>query len=82
MIDFKHTRALIKKNYLVWTRTPCISLVEILSPILICAILVYLRTQIEQEVLPLYDFGEITIEEDGTLGYNTVYHYPLKNLKD
>ena len=42
-INLKHTRALVKKNYLVWKRTPCLSFIEIISPILICAVLVYIR---------------------------------------
>ena len=77
MIEWKHTRALIKKNYLIWRRTPCLSILEILSPILICTVLVFIRHEISREVLDIHDFGEVTVEEDGNIGYTTVYHYPL-----
>ena len=80
MIEFKHTRALLKKNFRIWKRTPCLSFFEILSPLLICAVLVFLRQSIEKDILEVHDFGEITIEDDGNVGYTTVYHYPLIDI--
>lgn len=42
----RHYRALMKKNFINWKRTPCGSICEILCPILLMLILVYARSQI------------------------------------
>jgi len=72
-----HTRSLLWKNLLLWKRTPFLSGIEVLSPILLCILLVYLRTQVDYELVASYEISEITIEEGKDLGYSAVYHYPL-----
>ena len=42
----RHYKALMKKNYINWKRTPCGSICEIVCPILLMLILVYARSQI------------------------------------
>jgi hypothetical protein len=43
----RHYRALMKKNWINWKRTPCGSICEIICPILLMLILVYARTQVD-----------------------------------
>ena len=43
----RHYKALMKKNFINWKRTPCGSICEIICPILLMLILVYARTQID-----------------------------------
>ena len=73
----KHTRSLLWKNFLLWRRTPCISCVEVLAPIILCAVLVYLRSIIEYVIIPSVDIREVTYDENGDVGYSAVYHYPF-----
>ena len=41
----RHYRALMKKNFINWKRTPCGSICEILCPLILMLILWYARTQ-------------------------------------
>jgi len=53
----RHYKALMKKNFINWKRTPCGSICEIICPIMLMLILVYARSQIdpvEQENYSLY----------------------------
>ena len=43
----RHYKALMKKNWINWKRTPCGSICEIFCPILLMLILVYARTQVD-----------------------------------
>ena len=53
------------------------SAIEILSPIFLCAVLVYIRGQVAHEVFPSVEITEVTYDEEGDVGYSAVYHYPL-----
>ena len=43
---FRHFRALMRKNFILWWRTPGCSLFEILAPILLMAVLWVIRVQV------------------------------------
>ena len=43
----RHYKALMKKNFINWKRTPCGSICEIICPVLLMLILVYARSQID-----------------------------------
>ena len=43
----RHYKALMKKNFINWKRTPCGSICEIICPILLMLVLVYARAQVE-----------------------------------
>ena len=43
----RHYKALMKKNWYNWKRTPCGSVLEIICPILLMLILVYARSTID-----------------------------------
>ena len=57
---------------------------EIIAPILLMLILVFLRQKIGSEFVESTNLPEVYPLEDGTLGYMTVMHYPLFDspLKD
>lgn len=42
-----HYKALMRKNWIYWKRTPCISIIECLCPVVLMAILVLARVAIE-----------------------------------
>ena len=71
-----HTRSLLWKNFVIWKRTPCISAIELLMPILLVAVLVFLRTRIDHQVVSSVEVREVTYDGD-EVGYTAVYHYPL-----
>jgi len=82
-----HTRSLLWKNCLLWRRTPCLSCIEVSSPIVLCLVLVVLRAIINYQVVPSLAISELTIEEGQDLGYAAVYHFPYvenqrMNLRD
>ena len=82
-----HVRSLLWKNFVLWRRTPIISAIELLSPIILCFVLVYLRAQVDEERIPPLEITEVTYEEGAGLGYTAVYHYPFveetrMNLRD
>ena len=52
-------------------------MVEVLSPVLLCVLLVYVRTQVDYQVVPSLEIKEVMIEEGKDLGYTAVYHYPF-----
>ena len=72
-----HTRSLLWKNFLLWRRTWCLSTVELLSPILLCLVLIYLRGMVDYEVVPSLEIREVTYDDTGDVGYSAVYHYPF-----
>lgn len=72
-----HFGSLLHKNWLVWRRTPLVSMVEILAPILLMAVLVLLRHKIGSEFVDKTDLPEVYPLSDGNLGYMTVMHYPM-----
>ena len=74
---FSHAKSLLWKNFILWKRTPWTSCVELLSPILLCAVLVYLRSTIDHVVIPSVDIREVIYDENGDIGYAAVYHYPF-----
>jgi len=55
----RHYKALMKKNWINWKRTPCGSILEIFCPILLMLILVYARSRTD----PVYnsDFSLYTL---------------------
>ena len=53
------------------------SLCELLSPLILCTVLVVIRSQIDSELFPSIVINEITIDENFELSYAAVYHYPL-----
>jgi len=65
------------KNWVVWRRTPIISPFEILAPIFLMLILVFLRHRIGSEFVESTNLPDVYPLSDGTLGYMTVIHYPL-----
>ena len=82
-----HTCSLLWKNFVLWRRQPWLSAIEILSPILLCILLAYVRTLIDYEIIPSIEIKEVMIEEGRDLGYTAVYHYPFveeprMNLRD
>ena len=72
-----HTRSLLWKNFLLWRRTWCLSIIELLSPILLCLVLIYLRGMVDYEVVPSLEIREVTYDDTGDVGYSAVYHYPF-----
>jgi hypothetical protein len=68
---------LLWKNWLVWKRTPVVSPLEILAPILLMVVIVLLRKKIGSEFIDSTDLPEVFPLKDGTLGYMSVMHYPL-----
>jgi len=77
MTQRQHFRTLLWKNWLVWKRTPFVSPLEILAPILLMVVIVLLRKKIGSEFIDSTDLPEIFPLKDGTLGYMSVMHYPL-----
>ena len=45
----RHYKALMKKNFINWKRTPCGSFCEIICPVMLMLILWYARTQADPE---------------------------------
>ena len=72
-----HTRALLWKNFVLWRRTPIMSILELLMPLLLCVALIYLRDSIAHKVMPSVEIMELTYTEDEEIGYTAVYHYPM-----
>ena len=62
---------------MIWRRTPCISAIEVLSPIILCIVLVYMRTTIDYDIIPSVELKEVVYDETGDIGYSAVYHYPF-----
>ena len=50
----RHYKALMKKNYINWKRTPCGSIFEILLPVLLLLVLVYARSVVHPVKLDGY----------------------------
>ena len=46
----RHYKALMKKNFINWRRTPCGSLCEILCPLILMFVLIYARSQTAPEL--------------------------------
>jgi len=44
---FRHFKALMRKNFILWYRTPGCSIFEILAPIILMVILTVIRTKIK-----------------------------------
>ena len=42
----RHFKALLKKNVLLWARTPCCSMFEILAPVVLMIVLWVIRLQV------------------------------------
>ena len=72
-----HTRTLLWKNILLWRRTPKTSALELICPLMICAVLIFLRSAIDYKIFPSVEIPEVTPDESGDLTYNAVYHYPF-----
>ena len=53
------------------------SAIEILAPILLCVLLVYMRSEIDHEVMPSIKVREVIYDENSDVGYLAVYHYPF-----
>ena len=58
-VSTRHYKALMKKNWINWKRTPCGSILEIICPIFLMLIIVYARSQTD----PVYnkDFSLYTL---------------------
>ena len=76
-----HTRSLLWKNFLLWRRTPKTSACELLCPLLLCTVLIYLRSIIEYQIMPSIPITEVTYDNSGDIQYSAVYHYPLVEEK-
>jgi len=72
-----HFRTLLWKNWLIWRRTPLVSPLEILAPVILMAVLVLLRQKIGSEFVESTDIPEVKPLDDGDIGYMTISHYPF-----
>jgi len=50
--EVTHYKALMKKNWINWKRTPCGSVTEILCPIALISLLLLFRTLLTAEAVP------------------------------
>jgi hypothetical protein len=55
-MNISHLKALLKKNWIYWKRTPVISIVEILAPILLMSILIIIRAIIPPILIPVQSY--------------------------
>ncbi len=65
-----HLRALLKKNYILWKRSWCVSLCEILIPLIFAFQIASVRSMIETYDIPTiewYNKASRTFNFDGTL---------------
>jgi len=46
MSNFRHFKALLKKNVISWKRNVCCSIFEIMCPLLLMIVMVWVRTKI------------------------------------
>ena len=72
-----HLKALLSKNWIIWKRTPILSSLEILAPIILMLILTYLRSRVTVEIIDPIEFGEISVASNGDVEYTTLYYYPI-----
>ena len=43
---------------------------------MLCAVLIFIRGQVEYVTMPSVEITEVTYDESGDVGYNAVFHYP------
>lgn len=51
----RHFRALMRKNWIYWSRTPCGSILEIFCPVLLMLLMVWARSEIDSTFLGAFD---------------------------
>jgi len=76
-----HLRALLRKNWIIWKRSPCVSCLEILVPVLFALIIVAFRSALDPEDMPTtvyYAIPQHTFDADGTLSSAQLSRY-MKN---
>jgi hypothetical protein len=58
LINRSHLKALLKKNWIYWKRTPYISTLEVVAPILLMSVLLIVRVIIAPVMVPEQSFTE------------------------
>lgn len=71
-------RALLSKNWIYYKRQYLVSIFELLMPLLLMLIMLYIRTSISVTKLPSQNFEDLFVSFDTNMaGDSTYMHYPL-----